>query len=219
MVQALVLISFRVPGRQVDWSRSSGGSTPIADHYAPSHTNPNDAFVRTRNSDVDLLPFTADSPMDFDSIANHRRSHAAEVGQIGPRLHNRASSSGDVPGALEPPYHDNPTITVSDPPSTPTRIPRRPFPGAVESDGIPLESYADSGPEYKNRQSAPLLNNSDFAQESEQMPYADMYPSSQNVTRRVNSGFEVLQPGTSDGAGAKRQTRKLQKKNLPPLPG
>ena len=196
-------------------------------------------------SPVDARPFTERGRADLESLANHRRSHAAETGQLFPRvrysgvngdwtqstsssIHRTDSNDGMINHA---PWPLNETVNpFTTPLDTPPLEP-------MHTEAPSFQSFLDSAPVNVRRQSVPLLD-----EVGEVVPQASPQDSPQalqdadancqlrrpsQVIRKVNSGFEILRPGTfasfrqssdiTDGrqdfeTGDRRQSKRLQKK-------
>ena len=186
----------------------------------------------------DAPPSVYNSDKELESLANHRKSHAAEMGQL-LRRDRTGGASGDwtstrsVSADRSNSFDFFPgvkTTAPEDPFMTPAKIPvNEPDPAEPPT----FQSFLDSDPTNTQRHSIPLM---DYVVEKE---HQDVVQPLQNgntnrqlqqsqVVRKINSGFEILQPGTLDRArqssditdvkpefeyGNKRQTRKLHKKN------
>lgn len=200
------------------------------------------AYIKPGNNRL-ALPVPVDPRMDLNLLQSHRLSHVAETGQLTPRV-RRPGQSGDwansvniispdeiltsntgvnyfVPRKTPSPPHevyakeevtshvgmtytyDTPTSKGKEPVDT-----HRPQP----AEAYRPQTYEPRGPQH--------------VYETEENPDRYVVPTSQNqrqshVLRKVNSGFEILRPGTfgpptaEEIAEEKRQSRRLQKKRRP----
>lgn len=190
-----------------------------------------------------------DPRTDLDLLQSHRMSHVAETGQLTPRARYRPSHTGDWSGVADRLKLPEETSTVNGvdyfvprqkTPSPPPRQPTpQPPPAPVEETSTRsatttqdkqaislLESYAprpyylpDSylpkGPQHQfSYDEMPIEVNTSQNQQRD---------SAGQVLRKVNSGFEILRPGTLPSPeeenfaqnlqnSEKRQSKRLQKK-------
>ena len=180
---------------------------------------------------------------DLRSLATHRRSQVAEAGQLVPRKYRNRSSGAssdwestrsltnerhiiadyNVSSDSSPPHEDsNPFITPLNSPVL----------GSSPNEPPSFSSFLESDPANPAKQSVRLLDG------AEELKFEEAKASSSfdtpqacrqsHVIRKVNSGFEILQPGTfesqrqnNDEASGnqgqpeeKRPPRKLQKKKI-----
>ncbi|KAF2653914.1 hypothetical protein K491DRAFT_680147 [Lophiostoma macrostomum CBS 122681] len=186
-----------------------------------------------------LAPGHADPRTDLDLLQSHRLSHVAETGQLTPRV-RRPGHSGEWASVAENMISPNEISTTN---GVDYFVPQQktpsPPPAAVASasENIPGSSSArynyDGHSSNQARQAVPLLET--YAPQAYQPrgPQYDYYeepsqyeaPVPQNerqsqVVRKVNSGFEILRPGTFGGEPTspedekpeKRQSKRLQKR-------
>ncbi|MCJ1385028.1 hypothetical protein MMC17_008146 [Xylographa soralifera] len=156
-------------------------------------------------STIDQAPFTRNSIGDLDSLASHRRSHAAEIGQILPRIQVSNGGSGDwtslMSSSSDREYHaDDSPKQIPDSPKDHFRTQNRST--IITTIGNPptFQSFLDSDPLNAKRHTLPLLENAeiDTAEKSQPLQRTDANRQlrQQDVIRKVNSGFEILRPGT-----------------------
>lgn len=196
-------------------------------------------------SPVDARPFTETGRVDLRSLADHRRSHAAETGQLLPRVRNTDMSGDWTQLALSSVHRAEPSDRMVNHTSWPLKEAKSPLATPLNTSALQsmhteapsFQSFLDSAPANVRKQSIPLL---DAAEEV--VPHAsprdnsqvlhDADPNSQmrmppQVIRKVNSGFEILRPGTFVSSrqsnnitnasyeledGDKRQSNRLHKK-------
>ena len=188
---------------------------------------------------IESLPFAEGGRGDLNSLASHRLSHAAETGQLLPRV-RRSEASGDWTSSRQPTnQHSEIGDYFNSYRPTPANNDRNPFAtsrGSLVSDGIALETtpfrdFVDSNPATIEQPEAPLHGDEKPAPH----PYCDVLRSAdanQQISRtvnvrKVNPGFEILPAGTFNvqrqstkqpigrqavGREDKRHSRKLQKK-------
>ena len=167
---------------------------------------------------IDSLPFTESTRGDLESLTNHRLSHAAETGQLLPRIRRSGVSgdwtaSGRAPGKPQDTgeYFRSYRPGSANEPLNPFTTPQV----SMATDGLlheipSFQEFVDSTPATV-QQSRPLLQRADVRDGHEHrhvLQSADanrLLPQSTNV-RKVNSGFEVLPAGTFD---AQRQSKEL----------
>lgn len=196
-------------------------------------------------SPVDNRPFTETGRIDLRSLANHRRSHAAETGQLLPRVRH-TGVSGDWNQLASSSFHRaDLNYRTNSYNSWPLNETRNSFDTPLNSSALEpmhteapsFQSFLESAPANLRKQSVPLLDPAE-----EVVPRASLRDSQQvlrdadansqlrmssQVIRKVNSGFEILRPGTlvssrpssdiTDGrhnleAGDKRFSKKLHRK-------
>ncbi|KAF2460767.1 hypothetical protein BDY21DRAFT_279419 [Lineolata rhizophorae] len=172
----------------------------------------------------------------------HRLSHVAETGQLTPRV-RRPNFSTDLASIMTTATEPAPQATKARPTNSPPAESPAASPSGSDCPQTPTVSLVSTGllthdahPANEARQAIPLLETyqpSTTAEESsrdeeEQMtpnvpPAAFMPPSTRDsqVLRKVNSGFEILKPGTlkvdlppmdADERGSS-SGKKLRKKN------
>lgn len=199
------------------------------------------AYIRPSNG---LTP--NDPRTDLNLLQTHRMSHVAETGQLTPRV-RRPGNSGEWASVAENQISSingvnyfNPQKTPS-PPLPPITSPRNEEEAVATSAASHVQ---DSQTTNQNRAAIPLTES--YAPKAAYYPdsYQPRFPqhqmsydevpyevqTSQNaqrdaeVLRSVNSGFQVLKPGTfappqpspeeeeKEEVGERRQSKKLQKK-------
>lgn len=195
---------------EVPPSHRTLGTTPDYSeqyHYVP----PRPGHLRTSSSvysasiypgPMDSTPYSRHSFGDVDSLASHRRSHAADISKILPRIRVADSGSGDwtsmVSSSSDRDYYND------DSPQKANTSPKDPFKTPIRSDIAEppsFQSFLDTDPHNLKRQSAPLL---DSGEEINPTPRGHPLQSTDanrrlkqpDVIRAVNSGFEILRPGT-----------------------
>lgn len=224
-------------------SRSSSEIEYAAGHYVPLRPNPIDNPIQPRHSashhglDNSQL-FNKNSEKELESLANHRRSHAAEIGQLH-RRDRATGASGDwtstrsLSADRSSSFDVFPGVNTTPPENPFTTSTTNPVNEADPAEPPTFQSFLDSDPTNTQRHSIPLM---DYVGEREPQ---DIFQPLQNgnanrqlrqsqVVRKINSGFEILQPGTLDRARqssdivdvkpefeqwSKRQSKKLQKKS------
>lgn len=197
---------------------------PKRPHASRSHTTSENLTP----SRIDLMPFTENGDEGYlGSLHKHRMSHAAEMGQLTPRVRRSGISSeytlSILPSGTSTPKeagdyfnHPQPSSNQQSPLLVdPTVVPFQDF---VESHPVPPQ---DSGPGLQV--SAEIERKEGTSQPSSKAGY-DGHSHRNSVTRIVNAGFEVHPAGTfgsidepSDWdidleSGEKRGSRKLKKK-------
>ena len=157
-------------------------------------------------SPMDQAPFSRNSIGDLDSLASHRRSHAAEIGQILPRIQVSNGGSGDWTSLMSSTSDRECHATdglkqVSGSPMDHYKT-QNCF-TTVTTIGSPptFQSFLDSDPLNAKRHTLPLLDNAEKYNTTEkgqplQSTDANRQVRQQDVMRKVNPGFEVLRPGT-----------------------
>ena len=224
-------------------SRSSSEIEYAASHYVPLRPNPADNPTHPRQAishhgPDDTPPSNRSSEKELEFLTNHRRSHAAEIGQL-LRRDRAGGASGDWTSTRSLSADRSKSFDVF--PGINATAPEEPFTAsatvpATESDPAEpptFQSFLDSDPTNTQRHSIPLM---DYVGEKEpkdivqplQNGNANRQLRQSQVVRKINSGFEILQPGTLDRArqssdiadvkpefehGSKRQSKKLHKKN------
>jgi hypothetical protein len=183
-----------------------------------------------------------DSRADLGLLQSHRLSHVAETGQLAPRARRPGGLSGDwssgVPVHLASPepqvdsYFAHPRSAPSPPPAAG----RNPFetPVATPTDMLngngstPEDSaIGNTKPGTGTQNGYRSMSSSRHLERPEPVHSAQSFQNDRNsqVLRTVNSGFEVLKPGTLGSAPAeltsfpestpeenRRNSRKLHKK-------
>lgn len=194
---------------------------------------------------MDARPFTETGRVDLRSLANHRRSHAAETGQLLPRVRNTDVSGDWTQLALSSLNRADPNDRTANHTSWPLKEARNPSDTplntsalqSIHTEAPSFQSFLDSAPANLRKQSVPLLDapEEDGAHASRRDSSQVLQDADANsqlrmpseVIRKVNSGFEILRPGTfvssrqssdtTDGgydfeAGDKRHSKRLHKK-------
>ena len=201
-----------------DQSRSSQAhyipKRPSHVRFQPSVSSPLDV-VHLRP--IDSLPLSENGRGDLESLASHRLSHAAETGQLIPRV-RRTEVSGDWTTTSRPPSQlqdtgdslrsytrsrnesGNPFVTprvsvapdevMYEPPSFQDFVDNTPI---TTLQSHPLRQAAEHRDDHAHRQ---VLQSAD----------ANKLLQSSTTVRKVNSGFEVLPSGTFE---AQRQSREI----------
>lgn len=167
---------------------------------------------------IDSVPFSEDGRSELESLANHRLSHAAETGQLLPRV-RRTGLSGDWSSSSRPPsqsqeagesvrsYRPRSANESRDPFATP-RVSVAPDEATYEPPSF--QEFVENTPTTL-QQSYPLLQGAGSRGGHEprhvlQSADANQLLQPSRVVRKVNSGFEVLPSGTFD---AQRQSREI----------
>ncbi|MCJ1418510.1 hypothetical protein MMC32_004858 [Xylographa parallela] len=191
-------------------SRTSLDSGRNLHYYAPQrrgHMSTSSSVYSSSifQSTIDQAPFTRDSIGDLDSLASHRRSHAAEIGQILPRIQVSNGGSGDwtslMSNSSDREYRvDDSPIQIPDSPKERFRTQNRPTVVSTVGNPPSFQSFLASDPLNVKRHSLPLLNNAQNVTAEKGHPLqstdANRQLRQQEVMRKVNSGFEILRPGT-----------------------
>jgi len=182
-------------------------------------------FEAVHLTPIDSLPFSQGGRSELEPFTSHRLSHAAETGQLLPRV-RRGGVSGDWTAESRPTSQPQDTghyfgshrprsaNESRDPFATP-RVSVAPDDAIYQPPSF--QDFVDNTP-VTTQQSYPLLQAAELGDRHEHrhvLQLADanqMLQPSRNV-RKVNSGFEVLPSGTFD---AQRQSRELseQKKQV-----
>lgn len=200
------------------------------------------AYINPRQSN---LAIPADPKFaQLDLLQSHRMSHVAETGQLTPRV-RRPGNSGEwasvANNVVSPEQRASAQGVDYFVPRQKTPSPPLPvsYLNALEdySSNSAATSTQDSHASNEARQAVPLLETyqprgpHDYEEEAAGHPYAmatiQNQPENQRhdpVLRKVNSGFEILRPGTFNintspteddeeaGRVEKRHSKKLQKK-------
>ncbi|KAL8938008.1 MAG: hypothetical protein Q9211_003409 [Gyalolechia sp. 1 TL-2023] len=193
----------RVSGES--WSGSSGESRgPFAGH--PQRTS--------RHSNGVLHPIPVNSSTtryhssDLDSLANHRKSHAAETGQLFPRVRVN-DGSGEWAGVQQPTEHPNffsdrsgsPIGSSNDPFATPQTTPLM-TPSQEPSRGPPsfeefVRSTSPQGQYYMGEEGIPLQHQSvdgdrGFGSGPMQQPFKQQRNDQDMIARKASSFSEAV---------------------------
>jgi len=188
---------------------SSASSSGDEQHYAPRHPR----AVRVSSEATDgpahrsytrQYHVDPDQRSSFDALAHHRRSQGAEEGQLHPR--NRLSGTTGIVKLGTPAEHrysfeeEYPVAEASDPFMTPLGTPMAcpiqsmeeppSFANFVNANPLPESHIAlvDDSEETSpfSQESAPPLQRTDGNRQAHRS----------QVIRKINSGFEILQPGS-----------------------
>ncbi|EUC50244.1 hypothetical protein COCMIDRAFT_1196 [Bipolaris oryzae ATCC 44560] len=184
---------------------------------------------------------TVDPKTDLDLLRSHRLSHVAETGQLMPRV-RKPGHSGEWASVADnqistlngvnyftPRKSPSPPLSTGIHPSqdvvTPSSGPSHDGHAANQArQAIPLtESYAPNAPFYPDTYQP---HGPSHQYSYDQVPYQVMTDQNQDrneqVLRKVNSGFEILRPGTFKEPtpeelelAERRASKKLQKKRRP----
>ena len=260
------------PGTEGQLNISDINQNVPVNAYQPQSLHPPQHAVSAIPSDAETS--VKDQRASLDALANHRRSHAAETGQLVPRTRrprtsgetnsstpansmrrvrqgsnqrSHSSYSGVDKDSVELQVRGSParcsfeTLSVyksSDPTSAETNaasIPLMADVGATDLDGTQEALHGvDSNKQSQQPQDLGFPNiavEHDYHNPPMAVEHANGYKvlrhSQQDVMRTVNSGFEILKPGTFDrprqssdttasahdsASSIKRSSKKLQKK-------
>lgn len=182
-------------------------------------------------------PLAIDPRTDLASLQNHRMSHVAETGQLTPRVRkpgnsgewasvadNQISSVNGVNYFMPQKTPSPPLPAATDRPQEREVFPRRTqdtYAASEAKQGVPLrESYAPKAAYYPDTYQ-PRGPHHQYSYD--EVPYEvnthQNQRSNDQVVRKVNSGFEILRPGTFAPPSPEeheladaRQGKKLQKK-------
>ncbi|KAF2866767.1 hypothetical protein BDV95DRAFT_598659 [Massariosphaeria phaeospora] len=219
-------------------SRNSSRTSDESDYMNMADSRPYEpAYINPRQA-----PLTApvDPRYDLDLLQSHRMSHVAETGQLTPRVRKPGNSGewasvadnirspAEISTANGVDYFVPQQKAPSPPPAHAAELPA-PSASTLTQDGhvlnqakqaVPLlESYAPRArylPEaYEPRGPLNQLSYDDLPYEVE----TAQNQRDNQILRKVNSGFEILRPGTfqppspeEELAQEKRQSKRLQKK-------
>lgn len=177
-------------------------------------------------------PLAYDPRTDLASLQNHRMSHVAETGQLTPRV-RKPGNSGEWASVADSQISSANGVNYFMPQKTPspplpavTDRPREPESPDTRTtnetkQGVPLrESYAPKAAYYPDTYQ-PRGPHHQYSYD--EVPYEvntqQNQRSSDQVLRKVNSGFEILRPGTFAAPSPEeheladaRQGKRLQKK-------
>ncbi|EKG19435.1 hypothetical protein MPH_03298 [Macrophomina phaseolina MS6] len=214
-------------------SRKSSGSS---DNNPPDRSDDDTVeTARMGKAPMASIPRTRDPRTDLRLLQSHRMSHVAETGSLArrERPERPTGRSGDWSNmSMDAPYSRSasnsgppspPSGPISGPPSPhtpPMAQGANPFMAPLESANSPTR---DSHPENVAAHAVPLLETyqprgPNFDDDTPQA-YASQHDS--QVLRKVNSGFEILRPGTfpigptEEALRAQQPPKKLQKKRRP----
>ncbi|KAF2686491.1 hypothetical protein K458DRAFT_198719 [Lentithecium fluviatile CBS 122367] len=232
--------------------KSSRRTSDESDFMALTEGRPYEAaYINPRHTSMGVPVVAVNPRTDLDMLQSHRMSHVAETGQLTPRV-RRPGNSGEwasVAENIRSPQEISSTANGVDyfvpqqktpsPPPPPVRIPS--YDAPLPSTSNPTQ---DSNAVNQARQAVPLLetyanrpfylpetyqprgpHNLHFERSYEEVPIEVNTTQNQRdsqVLRKVNSGFEILRPGTLQlptpeeeekaAMAEKRQSRRLQKK-------
>jgi hypothetical protein len=183
------------------------------------------------------IPVAVDPRTDLDLLQSHRMSHVAETGQLTPRVRkpgnsgewasvadNQISSVNGVNYFMPQKTPSPPLPAIIDPPQdlepTARQHVQDSHPANEAKQGVPLmESYAPKAAYYPDTYQ-PRGPNHQYSYD--EVPYEVNTEQNQRDTqilRKVNSGFEILRPGTFAAPSPEeheladaKQGKKLQKK-------
>lgn len=221
------------PGPSGSTSQTSRRTSDESDYMAIQDARAYEtAYIRDAANQSPIDPRT-----DLDLLQSHRMSHVAETGQLTPRV-RKPGNSGEWASVA-----DNQVSTINGVNYfTPQKTPSPPYPvtnyreevGMASSSGyvedqasiharqaMPLtESYAPNAPYYPDTYE-PRGPHHQYSYD--EVPYEVNTDQNQQresqVLRSVNSGFQVLKPGTFQPPtpeevelAERRQSKKLQKK-------
>ncbi|ORY09066.1 hypothetical protein BCR34DRAFT_589548 [Clohesyomyces aquaticus] len=221
------------------------GAAPPARPYEAAYINPSSRHAS--------LVAPVDPRLDLGLLQSHRLSHVAETGQLTPRV-RRPGNSGEwasvaenIRSPQEISTHNGvdyfvPRQKTPSPPLPPVATPSEERPVAPVASKYNQDGHASN----QTRQAVPLLETyqpnafqyepQTYQPQGPQFEYDQEVPArrevhtNQNqgresqVIRKVNSGFEILRPGTfgppspeeaQSASGEKRQSKRLQKKRRP----
>jgi hypothetical protein len=180
-----------------------------------------------------------DPRTDLDHLQRHRMSHVAETGQLTPRV-RKPGSSGEWASVADHQIASSNGVNYFMPQKTPSP----PLPTTIDPQEESVTAYTysrtqDGHASNETKQGVPLMES--YAPKAalypdtyqprgphhqfsyDQVPYevhTEQNQRDSQVVRRVNSGFEILKPGTLapptpeelEFADRNRQSNKLQKK-------
>jgi hypothetical protein len=227
--------------------KSSARTSDESDYMAIPEARPYDAaYINPKHTSVSV---PADPRTDLNLLQSHRLSHVAETGQLTPRV-RRPGNSGDWASGLTDNIRAPQDISTangvdyfvprqktSSPPlealSAPPKDAFAPSGSRLPQDSQPLnqtkqsapvpetyapqlyqppQTYQPRGPQYETAE-GPSHQEVQTAQTSQRQS---------QVLRKVNSGFEILRPGTfgeppsleedKPVTGEKRKSKRLQKR-------
>lgn len=175
-----------------------------------------------------------DPRTDLDLLQTHRMSHVAETGQLTPRV-RKPGNSGEWASVADSQVSTINGVNYF----TPQKTPSPPYPAGNYRDEVGSASSSSPVDDHASRQAMPLTEsyapNAPYYPDTyeprgpqhqysyDEVPYEVSTDQNQQresqVLRSVNSGFQVLKPGTFQPAtpeevelAERRQSKKLQKK-------
>lgn len=215
-------------------SRKSSGSSDNNPQDRSSDDDNTTTSTAMGKAPMMAVPRPRDPRTDLRLLQSHRMSHVAETGSLARRERpdRPTGRSGDWSNMTLDPYSRSaPTSGRSSPPSDPTSgPPSPPTPPIAQGSNpfmAPLESVnsptRDSHPDNTAAHAVPLLETyqprgPNFDDDA---PQAFQHGRESQVLRKVNSGFEILRPGTfpvgptEENLRAQQPPKKLQKKRRP----
>jgi hypothetical protein len=184
------------------------------------------------------IPTSVDPRTDLDLLQSHRMSHVAETGQLTPRV-RKPGNSGEWASVAD--NHISSINGVNY--FVPQKTPSPPLPAIIDPQLEPATTYAsnhtqDGHASNEAKQGVPLMESyaprAAFYPDTyeprgphhqysyDEVPYevnTEQNHRDNQVVRKVNSGFEILKPGTFAPPtpeelelAERRQSKKLQKK-------
>ncbi|KAF2787017.1 hypothetical protein K505DRAFT_134371 [Melanomma pulvis-pyrius CBS 109.77] len=236
-------------------SNSGSRSSDESDYMNLNEGRPYEpAYINPRQTTLAPSPVPVDPRWDLDLLQSHRLSHVAETGQLTPRV-RRLGNSGDWASTVENLRLPQEVSTVNGvdyfvPRQKTPSPPLRPIASSPEEAPVPSSSKLnqDGHASHQAKQAMPLLETytpdaqklnqpESYQPRGPHYDYEDIFapqdvapPQNEResqVLRKVNSGFEILRPGTlgqppspedekpADGGnnfGDKRQSKRLQKR-------
>lgn len=188
---------------------SSASSSSDDQHYAPRHPRVVRVSSETTDSPASRsytrqYHVNPDQRSSFDALAHHRRSQGAEEGQLRPR--NRLSGTTGIVKPVTPAEHrysfeeDHPVAEAGDPFMTPLGTPMiNPMQSMEEPPSFANFVNANPLPESHIASVDDSAGSSPYPQEGApplQRTDGNRQPRQSQVVRKINSGFEILQPGS-----------------------
>ncbi|KAL0261030.1 hypothetical protein SLS55_004722 [Diplodia seriata] len=213
-------------------SRKSSGSSDNNPAH-PSSDDDTTGSTTTGKAPMVVAPRSRDPRTDLRLLQSHRMSHVAETGSLVRRERpGPTGRSGDWSNiSMEAPYSRSaPTSGRSSPPSgsasAPPSPPTPPIAQGANPFMAPLESISsptrDSHPDNTAAHAVPLLETYQPRGPNFDDDTPQAHPAQESqVLRKVNSGFEILRPGTfpvgptEEALRAQQPPKKLQKKRRP----
>ncbi|KAK8193104.1 hypothetical protein HDK77DRAFT_480474 [Phyllosticta capitalensis] len=199
-------------------------STATFDHYRNQQSYTDDSYLSTSPEHIRTSPNPKDPRADLRLLQSHRMSHVAETGSLARRERRKTSQSGYSNYSID--VSNARYATSSGPPSIPDSEPLPPLPSGYDANPFMSPSEInlasptrDSHPENATQQGLPLLESYQPRRpnlDDDEYDMEDAQDAQNNqVLRKVNSGFEILKPGTFPQVPQHEsapQPKKLQKK-------
>jgi hypothetical protein len=185
------------------------------------------------------IPVAIDPRTDLASLQSHRMSHVAETGQLTPRV-RRPGQSGEWASVADGQVSSSNGVNYFTPRKTPSPPLQSVIDQPQEQEAAAAAHYTQGGqPSNAAKQGVPLMEsyapNAPFYPDTyqprgphhqysyDEVPYEVNTSQNQRddpVLRKVNSGFEIMRPGTfqpptpeeHELAESRQQGKKLQKK-------